>query len=115
MPITATVVPIRQPKLFNALPRRVHHVSRDPVGEYATKAPAITFRLSDQLLDALGDFFQESRFYQAGITFEQFLMCPRKYGFLRVFDHSINEPKNARLLPRQRYVAGCIARYCPPA
>lgn len=60
--------------------------------------------LSDELLAALGDFFQQERLWTRGVRFIFFCQSPRAFGFHRPVEHEVGA-NDHRLLTRQRYVA----------
>lgn len=70
--------------------------------------------LSDEQLAALGEFYQQERLWERGVQFLCFCQAPHVFGFHRPVEHTIGENEH-RLLPRQRYVAACIARAWPIA
>lgn len=60
--------------------------------------------LPDELLDALGDFFEQERLWERGLRFVCFCHSPQVFGFHRPVEHGIGKNER-RLLTRQRYVA----------
>jgi|GEM_PF-4823379 len=70
--------------------------------------------LPDEELAALGEFYQQERLWERGVRFLCFCHAPHLFGFHRPIEHDIGR-NECRLLPRQRYVAACVARTWPIA
>lgn len=94
-------------------------LTHDPIGQSvrAVEAFATQLRypidwptpvLPDELLEALGDFYQEARLWSRGVRFLCFCHTPELFGFLRPIECG-TEPNELRLLSRQRFAAARAA------